>query len=107
MLFIGLFAIPFNHHAAQPPAITSHPSNSETTFPGTYGPVVFAVEATGKELTFQWQCKLKRNEEDWQNINFEDCDSSTCSTLRLHDVKPSRIARYYRCVLTVVKAASE
>ena len=74
--------------------ITSQPTNQNDVLPRKT--VVFSVQATGTELTYQWQWKQfgkEGNKDGWQNL------SDGSSTFQVKNVKANK-AGYYRCVVS-------
>ena len=65
--------------------------------------VTFSVQATGTELSYQWQWKQFGNEggkDGWQNLTSEGGTFQEMGTdLRFTGVKASN-AGYYRCVVS-------
>ena len=81
--------LPFNHDSADPPKITQHPKDQSVA---TGADVSFHVEATGDDLTFQWQ----KNQSDLDDG--DRCCGTRTSRLRIIEVEMSDKGRY-RCLV--------
>ena len=79
----------FNHDSAEPPRITQHPKDQSVA---TGADVSFHVEATGDDLTFQWQ----KNQSDLDDG--DRCCGTHTSTLHIIEVEMSDKGRY-RCLV--------
>ena len=79
----------FNHDSADPPKITEHPKDQSVA---NGADVSFRVEATGDDLTFQWQ----KNQSDLDDG--DRCCGTRTSRLRIIEVDMSDKGRY-RCLV--------
>ena len=69
----------------------SQPTSLDDVPPGKA--VLFSVQATGTELSYEWQWTQFWEKDEWQNL------SGKGSTFQLLEVKASN-AGYYRCVVS-------
>ena len=80
------------------PKVTEQPKSQRNVRPGTA--VSFTIQATGMELSYQWQCKPAekegRSEEEWQPCDAEWSDGGT---LTIPKVQKSNEGSY-RCIIT-------
>ena len=87
--------------AAKLPQVTSQPMSQSDVLPGKA--VAFSVQATGTELSYQWQWKQfgRESEKDgWQDLTSEGGTIQEMGNeLRLTGIKASN-AGYYRCVVS-------
>ena len=85
-------------HAAEPPRITSYPSDQKDAFPGK--PVTFSIQATGTEpINYQWQHKTRDGNEEWQSCDVECFPGANTSTLTISSVQKLDEGSY-RCVIS-------
>ena len=80
----------FLFHAVDPPKVTQHPKSQSVL---TGAQVTFKVEATGDDLTFQWQ---KDGSDVLNDSNYSGTDTST---LMIQHVKKSD-GGCYRCFVS-------